>query len=304
MSSKRDAMTAKAISLIGCGYIYGATGWICTQQHIEQQAKQYPMYADLILKYGPKWMGKPCYDCAQLTRTVAKEAGVTMPSGASSQWRATGIWKEKGTIDTLPNEAGLFVFTMKNGSMSHTAVTIGNGETVDARGHAYGVVRRSLTGASYTHWARLAIDYDAPATDSNPDIGTTTRPTLRQGSSGDDVLALQKQLLALGYNLGSAGADGKYGAATKAAVMSLQSEYALAADGIVGPATWELLDSLQSGGDDEPALPTSICLSGALYSAFVSSMQGAQSSLLGRTMRLSMPKDSYDQIMALIEEEG
>ena len=28
MPSKRDAMTARALALVGCGYIYGATGWI------------------------------------------------------------------------------------------------------------------------------------------------------------------------------------------------------------------------------------------------------------------------------------
>ena len=31
MPSKRDAMTARALALVGCGYIYGATGWICTR---------------------------------------------------------------------------------------------------------------------------------------------------------------------------------------------------------------------------------------------------------------------------------
>ena len=30
MPTNREAMTARAISLLGSGYIYGATGWICT----------------------------------------------------------------------------------------------------------------------------------------------------------------------------------------------------------------------------------------------------------------------------------
>lgn len=103
MPSKRDAMTARALALVGCGYIYGATGWICTRARMEQQMRQYPAYAGQIERYGKKWIGKPCYDCAQLTRDVARRAGVSLPSGATSQWRAAGIWKEKDVIDTLPD---------------------------------------------------------------------------------------------------------------------------------------------------------------------------------------------------------
>lgn len=116
MPSKRDAMTARALALVGCGYIYGATGWICTRARMEQQMRQYPTYAGQIERYGKKWLGKPCYDCAQLTRDVARRAGVRLPSGATSQWRAAGIWKEKDVIDTLPDEAGLFLYTMRDGT--------------------------------------------------------------------------------------------------------------------------------------------------------------------------------------------
>lgn len=128
MPSKREAMTARAISLVGCGYIYGATGWICTPSRLAQQEKQYPSFAKQMKRYGKKWMGKPCYDCAQLTRDVARQAGISLPSGATSQWRAAGIWKEKDVIDTLPDEAGIFLFTMRDGRMTHTGVSIGNGK--------------------------------------------------------------------------------------------------------------------------------------------------------------------------------
>ena len=49
MPSKRDAMTARALALVGCGYIYGATGWICTRARMEQQMRQYPAYAGQIV---------------------------------------------------------------------------------------------------------------------------------------------------------------------------------------------------------------------------------------------------------------
>jgi len=155
MSGIKDSIRSKALSLIGCGYIYGATGWICTWERIRQQAAQYPQYADLIYRYGPGWIGKPCYDCAQLTKAAARAAGVFLPDGSDNQWRSGYLWREKGPIIRMPDEAGLFLFTVMNGHATHTAVSIGGGEAVDARGHAFGVVRRQIAGASYTHFARL-----------------------------------------------------------------------------------------------------------------------------------------------------
>lgn len=242
MPSKREAMVNHAISLVGCGYIYGATGWVCTQKRLDQQARQYPQYAQMIEKYGPKWMGKRCFDCAQLTREVAKQAGITLPSGATSQWRANGVWKERGTIDTLPNEAGIFLYTMTGSQMTHAGVSIGGGEDVDARGHAYGVVRRRIPDTSFTHWARLAIDYSAPAGAQNPSLPQETRRTLRRGMKGEDVRSLQAQLTGLGYGVGTSGADGIFGLATQNGVKGFQRALGLSADGVVGPATWAALD--------------------------------------------------------------
>ena len=66
------------------------------------------------------------------------------------------------------------------------------------------------------------------------------------GSSGPEVEALQEMLKAEGYDLGTAGIDGKFGPKTKAAVEAYQRdkaaeaedpEKALAVDGIVGAQT-------------------------------------------------------------------
>lgn len=245
MPTKREMMKARAIALLGSGYIYGATGWICTRARMEQQKKQYPEYASLIDRYGPRWLGKPCFDCAQLTRVVAKEAGVSLPSGSNSQWRAKNVWKETGTLDTLPDEAGIFLFTKTGSNMSHTGVTIGGGEEIDARGHAYGVVKRRIENTSFTHWARLNVDYDAQTGESVPTPPVQSRRTLRQGMKGDDVRAMQAQLITLGYALEPYGADGYFGPVTHAAVQRFQQRHALAVDGIVGKRTWAVLDSLE-----------------------------------------------------------
>lgn len=64
-------------------------------------------------------------------------------------------------------------------------------------------------------------------------------PTLRRGSRGDDVVALQSALVAAGYEID---VDGIFGAGTEEAVVQFQSDNDLDADGIVGRNTWAALE--------------------------------------------------------------
>ncbi len=299
MPSKREAMTARAISLVGCGYIYGATGWICTPSRLTQQEKQYPSFAKQMKRYGKKWMGKPCYDCAQLTRDVARQAGISLPSGATSQWRAAGIWKEKDVIDTLPDEAGIFLFTMRDGRMTHTGVSIGNGEEVDARGHAYGVVRRKISETSYTHWARLAIDYNAPIEAENP-VPEPTKPTLRTGSRGEDVRILQENLRQLGF-LNDA-ADGIFGTNTNAAVRNFQKAQGLSVDGVIGAGTWAALGAAMPQEEEEPSVMTRLCLTGRAMVALLDALNQPEETEEG--MRLVLSRSDYGELMRQIRLEA
>lgn len=66
-------------------------------------------------------------------------------------------------------------------------------------------------------------------------------PTLRPGSHGAAVRALQGRLTALGYWLGAV--DGQYGDLTRQAVMALQKVAGLERDGVCGPATWSEVDA-------------------------------------------------------------
>ena len=67
---------------------------------------------------------------------------------------------------------------------------------------------------------------------------------IRRGDRGDRVVWLQQSLEALGYDIGSSGADGIFGGATESAVKALQSDHGLSADGIVGPATESKINEL------------------------------------------------------------
>jgi putative chitinase len=70
-------------------------------------------------------------------------------------------------------------------------------------------------------------------------------PTLKQGSSGPDVQALQQKLKDLGFD--PKGVDGGFGPGTRDAVMAFQQSKGLQADGIAGPATLAALQSASSG---------------------------------------------------------
>ena len=66
-------------------------------------------------------------------------------------------------------------------------------------------------------------------------------PTVREGASGEITKLIQERLISLGYSCGAAGADGKFGKDTKAAVQAFQKANGLTADGIVGKNTWRKL---------------------------------------------------------------
>ena len=147
MPSKRDAMTARALGACGLRLYLWRDGMdLYARADWNSRMRQYPTYAGQIEAIRQKVARQALLRLrtAHAGRCQARRASA-LPSGATSQWRAAGIWKEKDVIDTLPDEAGLFLYTMRDGRMTHTGVSIGRGEEVDARGHAYGVVRRPIS---------------------------------------------------------------------------------------------------------------------------------------------------------------
>ena len=76
--------------------------------------------------------------------------------------------------------------------------------------------------------------------------GVARAAVLEVGSSGGDVTKVQQKLIQWGYLKGSA--DGKYGAATRDAVIAFQRKNGLPADGRVGPATAAAMGVSLSGG--------------------------------------------------------
>ena len=160
------------LSRVGNPYLMGGTGQPCTVSYRKARAAQYPGSAAKINANCPRMMGKAetckgckyfddstgtgkrAYDCAQLTRWAMDAVGISLVSGATSQWQKTN-WAEMGEMDSLPKDRMCLLFRQDSpGKMGHTGIYMGDGTVIHAKGHDYGVVRQSLQEYSaWTHWA-------------------------------------------------------------------------------------------------------------------------------------------------------
>lgn len=70
--------------------------------------------------------------------------------------------------------------------------------------------------------------------------GMTRMPVLRRNPAlvAAAVKTAQRTLVRVGFGVGSAGADGRFGDGTRAAVVRFQQTNHLSADGVIGPVTW------------------------------------------------------------------
>ena len=216
--------------MVGQPYWYGSVVYKCTENLRARKAKQYPAhygssrttrYRDDIAKK------KVCADCVGLIKGYnwtnggqgviesigtdktfsSKYGGHGCPdksaNGMFSYAKSKGCaW---GTMDTLPEVPGIALRFD-----GHVGVYIGGGYAVEERGFNYGCMRTKVSSRKWTHWYQLPfVDYgdvvftgggaakpDTPASEYT--LGTRT---LKRGSKGADVKALQEFLLQLGYTL-------------------------------------------------------------------------------------------------------
>lgn len=257
---KAQLVRNAAVERIGCPYVMGGTGKVCSPSYREARAAQYPNYAAQIRNNCPrlsgsasscitcKWAdpetgnGKLCFDCAQLALACMAAAGIPLVSGANSQWKKTRF-SESGEISGLPRDKVCLVFRKdSDGKMHHVGVYMGDGSVIHARGHAYGVVQERLDEISkpFTHYGVPSGLYD------------NVYPTVRRGNSGPYVAILQQALQAAGISIET---DGKFGKNTEQAVKTFQGQYGLTADGICGKNTWAALAPYLPDQEPAPVAP-------------------------------------------------
>lgn len=120
-------------------------------------------------------------------------------------------------------------------------------------------------------------------------------PVLKRGLSGDPVKRLQERLAELGFDAG--GADGQFGPNTDAAVKAFQQSRGLAADGVVGPDTWNKL-GITVTGEVQGATPTA-----GPDGATVQTVDGP---MVGRQGKLISPQiaANFDRMVAAAAADG
>lgn len=249
--TKEQIILKTAEAELGWPYVWGAVGAQCTPAKREYYAgrSSCPEAESKVIisrcqalngsgkacggcEYYPDNMRTLIDDCQGFVKQLGSRVGISFAGGgATSMWNSASNWSQKGTRETLPEDKLCCIFWQASDkkTMSHIGYYF-NGWMY----HCSGTVKKEKLSAKVTHWAiPRGLGGDTPM---------PTHRTIRRGDSGEDVKYCQELLLKLGYNLGSYGADGKYGAKTLAAVKSFQGSNGLTQDGIVGPRTWQALE--------------------------------------------------------------
>lgn len=244
--TKPETVIATAKAHIGCPYVYGTWGQLCTPSLRKRYANYSPSQKDITYKRCPvlsekqsscsgcKYEGMLAFDCRGFTHYCVKAAGIDITGGyVKRQWNDAN-WDVKGTTSDMM-EAVACLFT---GDYSHTGLYILNNDVLHCSGE---VKPDTLTGGR--DWQTFGIPKGLYTWQELAQLTKGVFPRMmKKGSNGSDVRDLQILLNSLGYNCGTA--DGIFGAKTEAAVIAFQTANGLTPDGIAGNATIELLKKL------------------------------------------------------------
>lgn len=242
------------------GYIMCATG----QDPKKLNKWYFDQYADRD-KYSAKqeaaarrWLeeAERVWDCqglsdGYLTEKLGKKINVRAREACADWYGITG----DGLIPVEYRVPGASV-CMRSSYIHHVGFLIkpveaghpeGDWYVGEARGVLYGVVLTKLYERNWNYWGWDTTHFDfSKWSPEEQEIIVSSAPgygerTLKQGMSGKDVAALQRDLISLNYGLGKWGADGKFGSQTKRAVIAFQHDHNLSEDGIAGPKTFAAL---------------------------------------------------------------
>lgn len=151
MTSNEEKVVTWLNDKIGDYYIWGSTGYVLTKSKLDELITQYPNYVSY--SKNSKAIGHRVWDCASLVRYAMKQVGISMVSGATSQWKKTK-WARKGTIDQLPKDQVACLYRWTGSVMQHTGIYLGDGYVIDARGSGAGVIKSKLSSYPWTHFGQ------------------------------------------------------------------------------------------------------------------------------------------------------
>ena len=191
--------------------------------------------------------GQKVHDCcgllkgAMMCSTVNGDPeGELKPYDKNPQMLYDAASVKSGDMGKFPKIPAYLVY---NSNKSHVGVYVGGDEVVEARGHAYGVVKSKITDKRWVFWSDYChADYSdyqpepTPAPVKEDEVKYSELQVCREGSTGDAVKTIQANV--------KVAVDGIYGSSTKAAVKKFQQNHKdadgkpLTVDGVVGAKTW------------------------------------------------------------------
>lgn len=209
----------------GSIYVWGAQGQKATESFIKNcesgtnETKALNLYKKRV-KAGYDADKILCFDCSGLGMYYIQNV-----SGLSkSDKNANGMMANCTIIQKKHVKKGDMCFKVSNGRATHVGYIVdNNGNFIESRGRAYGVVKRNLADVG-TYWNTYGrpkwfadeIDAVEEATEH-----ASFNRVLKKGHKGDDVRELQKLLTKAGYKLD---ADGSFGTKTRTAVKDCQKD--------------------------------------------------------------------------------
>lgn len=198
----------------------------------------------------------PNYDCSSLVISAYKHAGVPIDTTVVNYTGNLQNLKKYGFQDvtskiSLSSGSGLqrgdILWYHISGTNGHTAIYIGGGQIVHARGQSYGSSKTGDQGSeiavtsyyrgSWQHVYRYvgggsAAEEHPPGWIEPKNYYTVTAkmPLIKYGNTGSSVRLWQELI---GVTV-----DGEFGVQTKLATMGFQNNHDLEVDGEVGPISW------------------------------------------------------------------
>lgn len=231
MSKTAKGLVEYAKAQLGRPYWYGTFGQAANISVYNQKKKQYPTY--YMWSYPKEDEGIKVHDCVGLIKGYIwcdsndDKTPVYIGTQDKSANGMRDACKEKGDISTMPEIAGILVFMQH-----HVGVYIGNGEVIEARGHAYGVVKTNLKSRKWTSWGKCPyITYESNANtivnkdkiDTVAEVQKWLNETYKFDLATDNLFGRKTRIAltkALQIELGFTGkeVDGSCGSKTKAAI--------------------------------------------------------------------------------------
>lgn len=192
---------------------------------------------------GNSGASKPSGGSEPTTSTKSYKVKINTPRGVNVR---SGAGKKYGILTAIPNgttvtiskTSGDWGYTSYGGKrgwicLSYTKkVTSSSNSSSSSKFNKSDWVRRLQKECNAQGFSNQTVDgKEGPNT-------LAGCPLVKEGASGGITKLIQEYLIAHGYSCGSAGADGKFGSKTEAAVRAYQKDHGLTIDGDVGPKTW------------------------------------------------------------------